>query len=104
MRNRFAQPPELIFRPSTGPKTRISRANSPTRLREEPNLRTHEYLRQGQWTPDPSQAQDFSDAGKAIDTCLRYHFTDVELVLQLAAEPQEAFDTHLRLFDYGPCA
>src|ERR1035441_59775 len=36
MRNRFAQPPELIFRPSTGPKTRISRANSPTRLREEP--------------------------------------------------------------------
>ena len=66
------------------------------------NLRTHEYLRQGQWTPDPSQAQDFSDAGKAIDTCLRYHFTDVELVLQLDAEPQEAFDTHLRLFDYGP--
>jgi hypothetical protein len=26
----------------------------------------------------------------------------VELVLQLNAEPQEAFDTHLRLFDYGP--
>jgi hypothetical protein len=28
----------------------------------------------------------------------------VELVLQLNAEPQEAFDTHLRLFDYGPCS
>jgi hypothetical protein len=26
----------------------------------------------------------------------------VELVLQLEAEPQEAFDTHLRLFDYRP--
>jgi hypothetical protein len=24
--------------------------------------------------------------------------------LQLNAEPQEAFDTHLRLFDYGPHA
>jgi len=68
------------------------------------NLRTHEYLGQGQWTSDPSQAQDFSNAGKAIDTCLRYRLTDVELVLQLDAEPQEAFDTHLRLFDYGPCA
>jgi hypothetical protein len=68
------------------------------------NLRTHEYLAQGHWTSDPSQAQDFSDAGKAIDTCLRYHLREVELVLQLDAEPQEAFDTHLRLFDYGPCA
>jgi hypothetical protein len=68
------------------------------------NLSTHEYLGQGQWTSDPSQAQDFSDAGQAIDTCLRYHFKDVELVLQLDSEPQEAFDTHLRLFDYGPFA
>jgi hypothetical protein len=68
------------------------------------NLRTHEYLGQGQWTPDPSQAQDFPDSGKAIDTCLRCHLREVELVLQLDAEPQEAFDTHLRLFDYGPNA
>jgi len=48
-----------------------------------------------------SLAQDFTDAGNAIETCLRYHLTDVELILQLNAEPQEAFDTHLRLFDYG---
>jgi hypothetical protein len=66
------------------------------------NLRTQEYFGQGQWTLDPGQAQDFPDSGKAIDTCLRYHLTDVELVLQLEAEPQEAFDTHLRLFDYRP--
>jgi hypothetical protein len=66
------------------------------------NLTTREYFGQGQWTPDPSQAQDFSDSGKAIDTCLKYHLTDVELILQLDAEPQDAFDTHLRLFDYGP--
>ena len=68
------------------------------------SLRTREYFGQGQWTPDASQAQDFPDSGKAIDTCLKYHLTDVELILQLNAEPQDAFDTHLRLFDYGPYA
>jgi hypothetical protein len=68
------------------------------------NVRTCEYFGQGQWTPDPEQAQDFPDSGKAITTCLKYHLTDVELVLQLNAEPQDAFDTHLRLFDYQPAA
>jgi len=66
------------------------------------NIRTQEYFSQGQWTREASQAQHFTDAGNAIETCLQYHLTDVELVLQLNAEPHEAFDTHLRLFDYGP--
>ena len=66
------------------------------------NIRTQEYFSQGQWTREASQAQHFTDAGNAIETCLRYHLADVELVLQLNAEPHEAFDTHLRLFDYGP--
>jgi hypothetical protein len=65
------------------------------------NFRTREYFGQGQWTPDAGRAQDFPDSGKAIDTCLKYHLRDVELILQLDAEPQDAFDTHLRLFDYG---
>lgn len=65
------------------------------------SLRSNGYFSQGHWTSEASQAQDFTDAGNAIETCLRYHLTDVELVLQLNAEPQEAFDTHLRLFDYG---
>jgi hypothetical protein len=65
------------------------------------SLRTQEYFSQGRWTPEASQAQHFTDAGNAIETCLRYHLTDVELVLQLNAEPQAAYDTHLRLFDYG---
>jgi hypothetical protein len=65
------------------------------------NLITQEYFAQGQWTPLASHAQDFPDAGNAIDTCLHYHLHDVELVLQLNAEPQEGFDTHLRLFDYA---
>ncbi len=64
------------------------------------SLRTREYFGHGQWTADPSQAQDFSDSGKAIATCLRYHLTDVELVLQLEAQPRDPYDTHLRLFDY----
>ena len=65
------------------------------------NLVTHEYFAQGRWTALASQAQDFPDAGNAIDTCLRYDLRDVELVLQLNEEPQEGFDTHLRLFDYA---
>ena len=65
------------------------------------SLRTQEYFSEGRWTREVSLAQDFTDAGNAIETCLRYHLTDVELILQLNAEPQEAFDTHLRLFDYG---
>jgi hypothetical protein len=65
------------------------------------NLRTQEYFSQGGWTPEASQAQDFSDAGNAINACLRYHLTDVELVLQLNTEPHDGFDVHLRLFDYG---
>ena len=65
------------------------------------SLRTQEYFAEGHWTSEACQAQHFTDAGNAIATCLRYHLTDVELVLQLDAEPQEAYDTHLRLFDYG---
>ena len=68
------------------------------------SLTTQEYFSRGHWTREASQAQHFTDAGNAIDTCLRYHLTDVELVLQLNAEPQEAYDTHLRLFDYEPQA
>jgi hypothetical protein len=66
------------------------------------NIRTQEYFSDGGWTREASQAQHFTDAGNAIETCLRYRLTDVELVLQLEAEPHEAYDTHLRLFDYEP--
>ncbi len=65
------------------------------------SVTTREYFGQGRWTADPAQAQDFSDAGKAIDTCLKYHLSDVELVLQLGPEPRDPYDTHLRLFDYS---
>ncbi|HOX56603.1 MAG TPA: hypothetical protein P5205_08015 [Candidatus Paceibacterota bacterium] len=68
------------------------------------SLTTHEYFGQGCWTPDPAQAQNFPDAGKAIETCLRYRLSEVELVLQLDTEQQGFYDTHLRLFDYGQAA
>ncbi len=64
------------------------------------SVETHEYFRWGQWTPNPGLAQHFPDSGKVIDTCLRYHLHDVELVLQLNDEPAEGFDTHVRLFDF----
>ncbi len=63
---------------------------------------SHEYFRDGQWTLDPLKAEEFCNSGEAIETCLRYHLHDVELVLQLQDLPQEAYDTHLRLFDGPP--
>ena len=68
------------------------------------SIRTREYFNQGSWTSDPAQAQHFPDSGKVIDTCLKHHLRNVELVLQLSAEPREPYDTHLRLFDYRPYA
>jgi len=66
------------------------------------NVRSREYFRSGQWTADPEQAQQFSDSGKVIDTCLKYHLREVELVLQLEGEPAGAFETRVRLFDELP--
>ncbi len=60
---------------------------------------SHEYFRKGQWTIDPSQAEDFCNSAQAIEACLRYHLRDIELVLQLHEAPEEAYDVHLRLFD-----
>jgi len=68
------------------------------------SVTTQEYFSQGQWTSDAARAQEFADAGEAIDTCLKHHLTDVELVLQLGTEPRDSYDTHLRLFDYRPAA
>ena len=62
--------------------------------------KTFSYFREGQWTPDPAQAQHFPDSGKVIETCLRYHLTEVELVLQLNPEVLGPYDTHVKLFDY----
>ncbi len=63
------------------------------------NVTSHEYFRKGQWTFDPSQAEDFCNSAQAIETCLRYHLRDIELVLQLNEAPQEAYDVHVRLFE-----
>jgi hypothetical protein len=64
------------------------------------SVETGEYFRAGQWTPDPAQAQHFSDSGEVIETCLRHHLTEVELVLQLDSEAVGVSDKHVRLFDY----
>ena len=64
------------------------------------NIKSGEYFHDGQWTPDPELAQHFANTGVVIDTCLKYHLSDVELVLQLSNRPQDACDTHVRLFDF----
>jgi hypothetical protein len=62
-------------------------------------LRTGEYFRGGQWTSDPNLADQFADAGKVVDACVRYHLVDVELVLEITAALSGVFETHLRLLD-----
>jgi hypothetical protein len=65
------------------------------------SVKTGEYFRDGRWTPDAAQAQHFSDSGKVIETCLRHHLTDVELVLQCDPGLVGVSETHVRLFDYA---
>jgi hypothetical protein len=66
------------------------------------SVTSHQYFRHGQWTSDPALADHFPDAGKVVEACIRYHLSDVELVLKLETEPSGAFDTHLRLLDHKP--
>jgi hypothetical protein len=68
------------------------------------SVTSHQYFRHGQWTPDASLADHFADAGKVVETCIRYHLSDVELVLKLETDSSGAFDTHLRLLDHKPRA
>ncbi len=65
------------------------------------SVKTGAYFRDGRWTPDPTQAQHFADSGQVIETCLRLHLTDVELVLQPDPGTAGVSDTHVRLFDYA---
>jgi hypothetical protein len=63
------------------------------------SVRSSEYFRGGQWTFDPKDADQFPDAGKVVEACIRYHLTDVELVLQLTTQPSGSFEMHLPLRD-----
>ena len=66
------------------------------------SISSGKYFHDGSWTEDPSHAEHFPDAGKAIEACLRYRFTDVELVIQLNPDAVAGvFDARVRLFDYG---
>jgi len=66
------------------------------------NRGTHSFFHQGEWTPRPDLAQDFSDSASVIRATIQYHLMDVELILQPGDEPSEAFDIHLPLLDHPP--
>ena len=68
------------------------------------SCKSSEYFRSGQWTPDPNEADHFSDAGKVVEACIRHHLTDVELVLQLTTQPSGSFEMHLPLRDQRAAA
>lgn len=74
--------------------------NTPAVRRVIRSIKSHQYFHEGKWTPDLSLAEHFADAGKVVEACIRYHLSDVELVLKINAEPSGVFDTHLRLMDH----
>ena len=65
------------------------------------SLKSRQYFRNGRWTPDPSLANHFSDTGEVIQTCMKYHLRNVELILQFSDEGPAGYDLGLRLFDYA---
>ncbi|HYG35308.1 MAG TPA: hypothetical protein VEC99_11015 [Clostridia bacterium] len=56
------------------------------------NRNSRKFVSNGQWTSDQSLARDFSDAFQAIETCHRLGLMDMEMVLQVDAEPSALYD------------
>lgn len=56
---------------------------------------TRAYFASGDWTPDPSQAEIFSDAIHAARACVAHRLQNVELVLRVEASSVDLFRTPL---------
>jgi hypothetical protein len=57
---------------------------------------SREYFRQGAWTPDPDEADNFSDAVEVAETCAEYGLTNVELALRFGTGAGDFFCTTIR--------
>jgi hypothetical protein len=40
------------------------------------------WFKDGDWIPDPNEADDFGDLREIAETCVLYQLTDVELVFR----------------------
>ena len=56
---------------------------------------TAEYFNGGGWTADPAEAESFSDALEAAETCARFKLTNVELALRVEPRASDVFCTSM---------
>ncbi len=57
---------------------------------------SREYFKDGGWTANPAEANNFSDAVEAAEICARYGLNDVELALRYEAGICDVFCTPIR--------
>jgi hypothetical protein len=57
---------------------------------------SREYFKDGGWTDNPEEANNFSDAVEVAEICARYGLTDVELALRFEAGAGDVFCTAIR--------
>jgi hypothetical protein len=54
------------------------------------------YFKDGNWTPDPAEANTFSDVLEVAETCTRYGLSNVEVALRYEANSCDLFCITLR--------
>ncbi len=57
---------------------------------------SREYFKDGGWTADPADANNFSDVVEAVETCARYGLNNVELALRFESGACDVFCTPIR--------
>jgi hypothetical protein len=57
---------------------------------------TRQYFKNGGWTADPLEASVFADCLDAVQVCIRYGLTDVDLALRIGTDTCDLFSTPLR--------
>jgi hypothetical protein len=62
------------------------------------NKLTGEYYREGGWTKEPANAENFESTLAAISLVVERQIRDVELILQFGADPSRIYDVCLPLF------
>ncbi len=57
---------------------------------------SEEYFKEGSWTQNPDEAQNFSDLLEVAETCARYDLSDVELTIRFDSRAGDVFRTKIR--------
>jgi hypothetical protein len=57
---------------------------------------SREYFKEGGWTSNPEEADNFADVVEVAEACARYGLSDVELALRYDASASDVFCTPIR--------